>query len=472
MKLIKNFLYNASYQIFILIIPLLTTPYLARVLGPQGVGINSYTNSVMQYFVIFGCLGTNIYGNRKIAFVRDNKYKLSQTFWEIFLLRFLMLLISLLCFIVLIMNIDKNYFQYYVAQGFTIIANIIDISWFFMGIERFSVTVIRNFLVKIVTLVCIFVFVKSFNDLFIYILILSVSTMLGNLTMVSNLKGVIYKPKISEINFLKHFYPSLLLFIPEVATQIYLILNKTMLGSIVSVQASGFYDQSDKIVKIILAVVTATGTVMLPHVANAFSNGQVQKTKEYLYDSFSIVTSLSVPMFFGLMAISSKLVPLFFTDKFLIVVPLMQIESIVIVLIAWSNAIGIQYLLPTKQTKKYTTSVILGAIVNIILNVPLILWVNTFGAIISTVISEFFVTAYQIYSIRNQISMTKLFKDTYKYMIAGLIMFIIVFLTNDLLSISWVSILIEVVIGILVYAVCIMLLRVNLFSVITRIKNE
>lgn len=472
MKIIKNFMYNASYQMFLLLIPLVTTPYLARTLGPQGVGINSYTNSIIQYFILFGCMGTNIYANRKIAFVRDDARKLSQTFWEIFFLRIFLLTISFFLFLIFLIYSNDHYFYFYLAQSITVIATMIDISWFFMGIEKFSVTVTRNFIVKVLSLICIFLFVKSINDLFLYILIISLSTFLGNMTMFSGLKSIIYRPEWGKLNVFKHFKSSVILFVPEVATQVYLVLNKTMLGTIVSVESSGFYDQSDKIVKIVLAIVTATGTVMLPRVANAFSNGQKDKTKEYLYDSFSIVSAISIPMFLGLMAVSSKLVPLFFSKRFEMVTPLLAVESIVILFIAWSNAIGTQYLLPTKQTNKYTTSVVLGAIFNIIMNIPLIYFFGTLGAVIATVISELAVTLYQLFSVRKQIYLKLLFEDIQKYFFAGAIMFFVVFILNEAMPFKWISLIFEIFIGVIIYFLLIIILKANVFRILKKMKNE
>lgn len=472
MKLIKNFLYNAAYQIFLLLVPLLTTPYLSRTLGPEGVGINSFTNSVMQYFVIFGCLGTNIYANRKIAYVRNNKKELSIVFYEILLLRIIMLLVSFASFLVLIQYFNSHYFTYYLAQSVTILATMFDVSWFFMGIERFSVTVIRNFIVKICSLIAIFLLVKTYSDLVIYILIVSVSVLMGNLSMISSLKKYVYKIPIKKINIFRHFWPSLTFFVPEIATQVYLVLNKTMLGSMQSVQESGFYDQSDKIVKIVLAIVTATGTVMLPHVANAFANGNKEKTKEYLYDSFSIVTLISVPLCMGLSAVSYKLVPLFFSYKFVSVSPLLAIESLVIIFIAWSNAVGTQYLLPTKQAGKYTRSVVLGAVANILLNIPLIYYWSSLGAVLATVLSEFIITLYQFISVRNEVKFRLLFNGIHKYFIAGIVMYFIVFMTDRYFPSSWLYLFLEVLLGIVIYTIIIVFLKVDAFKIIKKMKND
>lgn len=463
MKVIKNFIYNASYHVFILLVPLLTIPYLSKVLGPTGVGINSYTNSIIQYFILFSGLGINLYGNREIAFVRDDKVRLKQTFYEIFLLRSIMIVISIVVFILFFLKTNQ-YRIYYLAQSVSIVASLFDISWFFMGVENFAITVFRNSIIKIITLFSIFIFVKTYSDLTIYILIISLSVLIGNLTLFPSLPRYIGNSKISKLNLRKHLFPSLVLFVPQSAMQFYLIVNKTMLGSMVSVQAAGFFDQSDKMVKLVLAIVTSMGTVMLPHVANAFVNGEYGKTKEYLYKSFNFVTLLSVPMMFGIMAISPKFVPLFFTDKFIPVIPVLMIESIVILLIAWSNTLGIQYLLPVKRVKEYTISILLGLFVNLIINIPLIIMFGTVGTSIATVISELSVTMYQLYILKNDISYRRLFTDTNKYFISGFVMFVIVFLMDINFSKSWAMMLFEVLVGVGIYIFMIFVMRVKFIS--------
>ena len=171
MQIAKNYLYNVIYQVFIIIVPLLTIPYLSRILGPSGIGINSYTNSIVQYFVLFGSIGVGLYGNRQIAFVRDNQVKMSKVFYEIFILRLLTICLAYLLFVAFL-TINGQYHAYYLSQSIAIVAAAFDISWFFMGIENFKVTVLRNFIVKLLALFSIFLFVKSYNDLNIYILII------------------------------------------------------------------------------------------------------------------------------------------------------------------------------------------------------------------------------------------------------------------------------------------------------------
>ena len=144
----------------------------------------------------------------------------------------------------------------------------------------------------------------------------------------------------------------------------------------------------------------------------------------------------------------------------------MIIESVTVLLVAWSNAIGIQYLLPTKQTKSYTFSITSGAIVNIVLDAPLIIYFGVLGSTIAYTISEFAVTAYQLFAIRHQISFKLLFNNLYKYLFAGIIMFLSVYLVDIITPISWIMILIEIALGACLYLLLIFMLKTNVFKVV------
>lgn len=458
MQIIRNFLYNAGYQIFILILPIITVPYIARVLGSEGVGINAFTNSIIQYFVLFGSIGINLYGNRAIAYCRNDKAKMSQVFWEIAFLRMISILISYGLFLVFLFFID-SFKEYYLYQSLLILAAGIDISWFFMGNEDFKKTILRNSIVKIISLISIFVFVKEKDDLTIYILIMSLSIFLGNLTLWPYLKRSVNKPNISNLNLVQHLKPSVSLFIPQIATQVYLILNKTMLGILDGVQSTGYYENSDKIVKIVLAIVTATGTVMLPRVANTFAKGDIKKVNEYLYKSFDYVSLLCIPMAFGLAAIAPKFSVWFLGKEFAITGNLISVLSFVIIWIGWSNVLGTQYLLPTNKTKFFTFSVTAGAISNLSLNILLIPLFGIYGAVFATVISELIVTLVQLYFVKRFISVSLLFEEKWKYILSGILMFAVVRYLNTALEMNVLMLILQMVIGIIVYISLIFMLR-------------
>lgn len=471
MKVIKNYFYNVSFQLFKIIIPIFTIPYISRVLGPQNIGINSFTYNIVQYFVLFGSMGISTYGNRKVAYNSDDKNKLSKIFWEIFILQIFTVFISYVSFFIFL-SLNHHYHIYYLAQSIMIIAAALDISWFYMGIQEFKYTFYRNFIIRILVLIFIFVFVKNQNDLVLYIVLYTGSYLVGNISMLSYLKRYINKPHLKIRSVFKHLLPSLALFLPQIAGQFYGIFNKNILGIMENVRDVGFFDQSDKVTSVIVAVVTSTGSVMLPYVANEFMKGNLKKSRNFLYDSFEIAAFISIPISFGLASVASTFVPLFFSDKYIPVVPILMIQSFSCIVVSISNVLGIQYLIPTNQNYKYTISIFVGAITNLIVDIPLIhLW-GVKGSAFAILVSELGVTMTQLFLVRNEISYSKFIKSCYKYLIAGLIMFIVTDFLNKLQNISVISIIITVFVGIIVYFSSLFLFKVDIINIIKKIKNE
>lgn len=471
MRVVRNYLYNAGYQVLAIILPLITAPYISRVLGAHGVGINAYTNSLMTYFTLIASVGIGYYGNRQIAYLREDKQKMSQTFWEIQIVKTCTTLFSLIIFCIFVYFYGK-YTIYLWIQLFNLVAVAFDVSWLYMGLEDFKRTVMRNTFVKIASVIAIFIFVRSSNDVGIYIAILGLANLFGNMILWPHLLRILVGIQFKKLKPWRHLRPTIALFIPQIATQVYLQLNKTMLGVMIGTTASGFYQSSDNIVKMVLALVTATGTVMLPYVSNTFATGDKEKVNRLLYTSFDFVSLVAFPMSFGLAAVALKFAPIFYGNGFMPVGKAMMIEAIVILFIGWSNVIGVQYLLPTNQDKAFSRSVILGAVVNIILNIPLIYLWGLNGAMLATVLSELAVTLYQVYVIRKEILYTELFKNTWKYFVASLIMFGIVFFVNYKLPISVVMVMVEIAIGIVAYCIILFILRPTSVNELLRILKK
>lgn len=455
----KNYMYNLIYQILIMIIPLITTPYLSRVLGAENIGIYSYTLSITTYFILFGSLGVAMYAQREIAYNQENKFERSKIFREIFSLRFITLLISLVFFYITFCN-KGEYRVYYTIFMLEIIANIFDISWFFQGLEEFKKTVMRNVIVKLISVICIFLLVKTSYDLNKYILIYVLSTLLGNLSLWIYVPKYIEKVGIKNLNVFRHFKPTISLFIPQIAIQIYTVLDKTMIGFFVLDKSEvGYYEQAQKIVKLLMTIATSMGTVMMPRIANTFAKGDTKKLREYMYSSFSFVTMLAVPIMFGIISISNKFVMLFFGNGYEKVAPLICIISPIIIFIGLSNVIGTQYLLPSKQQKKFTLSVLFGAIINFILNIFLIKRMESIGASIATVIAELSVTVIQFYFVRKEFEFIKILKMTYKYFISSLIMFFISMIIGHFINSNLVSVIVQVIISTIIYFGILLLLK-------------
>lgn len=459
MKIIKNFLYNLSYQILALILPLITVPYVSNILGAKGVGDYAFTFANTQYFILFGMVGITLYGNRQIAYVRDDKQNLKNNFYSIYFVQVMTVTISSIIFIlfVFIFNVDF-YRTLYLIQGINILAALVDISWLFMGLEQFKKTVTRNTIVKLLSLASIFIFVKYSDDLVIYTMILALSNLLGNLTF------WLYIPKIIGFEDIKlstlsiHLKASIALFIPQIAIQVYVLLSRTLLGVFTDTVQVGYYENSQKLVKMALTIATALGTVMMPKIANTVAIGDMKKVKYYISNSFFFMSAISIPLTFGLLGIAKELSPWFFTKKFEGIESLVIISSVIILAISWSNVLGTQLLIPLNKIKQFTTSVTLGAIVNLILNLVLLRKMGSIGACITTVIAEITVTSTQFYFVRNFLNIPKLIKSVLIFFPAAIIMFIVVRVIGVSMGVKILTTIVQISIGGLVYIVSVFIL--------------
>ena len=456
----KNYIYNLTYQILVLILPLITTPYISRVLGAENIGIYSYTISITTFFILFGSLGIALYGQREIAYVQNDKKKYSNTFWEIVILRAITMFISLVIFYFTFANGNNDYQLYYKILILEILANIIDISWFFQGLEEFKKTVVRNIIVKLISLICIFTLVKNRNDLPIYLGIYVLSTFLGNLSLWFYLPKYIKKINLNELKILRHLKPTISLFIPQIAIQVYTLLDKTMIGAIINDKTEvGYYEQAQKIIKILLTIEGTLGTVMMPRIAKSFAENDEEKIKLYIEKSFHMAYFLAFPLIFGVISVANAIVPLFFGEGYDKTVIIMQITSAIILFIGISGTIGHQYLLPTKKQKEYTISVICGALMNIIMNALLIFKLGAIGAAIGTIIAELTVALVQIMFVRKELDIKKILGISKKYILASVIMFIICKIISGLIRRNIISVMVQVIVGAIIYFVVLVVLK-------------
>lgn len=427
MQILKNFLYNLSYQILVLILPLITVPYVSNVLGAKGVGDYAFTFANTQYFILFGMVGVTLYGNRQIAYVRDNKEKFKNTFYSIYLIQVITMIISSGLFLLFAFTFNEGlYRSLYLVQGINILASLIDISWLFMGLEQFKKTVVRNTLVKLISFASIFIFVKGIDDLVKYSLILALANFLGNLTFWFYIPSMLGFKNIKLINISTHLRASIALFIPQIAIQIYVLLSRTLLGIFTDTVQVGYYDNSQKLIKIALTVATAIGTVMMPKIANTVALGDMDKVKYYIKNSFFFMNFISIPLTFGLLGIAKELSPWFFGKEFQGIEKLIIISSVIIIAISWSNVFGTQLLVPLNKTKEFTLSVTAGAVVNLCLNLILLKYMGSIGACITTVLAEITVTVTQMYILRKFLNIKEMLKSILILFPAAIMMFIVV----------------------------------------------
>lgn len=449
----KNFVYNIIYQILVLIIPLITAPYLSRVVGVEGVGTYSYTYSIAQYFMLFCMLGVNNYGNRTIAKVRDNKKELSQKFWSIYLFQLLTGIITIVLYVGYVLLFEENYKTVALIQCLYVISATVDINWLFFGLEEFKMTITRNSVLKIGSVILIFSLVKQSEDLWIYALIMSGMTLLSQLVLWLFVKNRVSFVKVSKKDILSHIKPNLILFIPVIAVSLYKIMDKVMLGAISNVSEVGFYEQGEKITNIPLTLITALGTVMLPRISNIISKGEKEKVNQYISKSIRFVMFMSLAMFFGLLTIGREFAPLYLGNDFKKSGIVIMMLSSTLPFISFANVIRTQYLIPNEKDKVYITSVIIGAITNLVLNFIFIPKLGCIGACIGTIIAEISVMAFQSIKIKDEINIAEYMKSSIPFLFKALLMFFIIYPINYLKISPIIKICIQVILGISIYGI-------------------
>ena len=456
----KNYIYNMVYQVLTLVLPLITTPYLSRVLGAEGIGIYGYTFSVVTYFVLFGSLGVALYGQREIAYAGEDKEKRKKIFIEVNIFRWITIAIATIIYFFVFMR-NNTYQVYYRILLFELFAAAFDISWFFQGMEEFKKTVIRNVLVRICSVALVFLIVKTKEDLAKFVLIYSLADFIGNLSLWLYLPKYTDGVKVKNIEVWKHVVPILMLFIPQIANQVYKILDTTMIGKLVIDKSeTGYYEQSQKVIRLLLTIVTSLGVVMIPRMASTFASGDKEKVNEYMKMSFKFVFFLSFPLMFGIVSISKSFVPLFFGEGYDKVILLIAIMSPILVLMGIANVVGTQYLLPTKRQKEYTISVTIGVIVNFFLNYYLIKNFAAIGAAIATVLSQLVVDIVQLTYIRKDINIINMIGLSWKYLVSGIIMYGFCMITSLVVDRGYVfEIASQVIVGIIVYFTMLIILK-------------
>lgn len=457
----KNFIFNLIYQLLVLIVPLIVTPYVSRVLGVDTVGEYSYANSIVSYFTLFAVLGTGIYGQRAVSFVQENKEERSRAFWEVFIFRCVTVLIVLSVYALFIMFLaPTDSIKLYVIFALSIINVALDISWFLQGMEEFVKTAIISMIIKVFNVVSIYLLVKSPNDLWIYILIMCGFSAIGSLCL------WIYMPsricKVKGIKPFRNFKGIILLFLPTIATQIYLVLDKSMLGWFTNGYVeNGYYEQAEKVVKVATTVVTALGTVMIPRIANMYKNGDMEGVKVYLYKSYRYVWMMAIPIMFGLSAVAEIFVPIFFGegyDKCALLIPLL---SVLTIFLGLGHVTGLQYFVPTEKQNVLTVTYVIGAVVNLIFNAILIPFYGSVGAAIGSIVAEFSVAMSGLIYVRKKklYEIKPVFTCSWKYWIAGLVMFGTVYGVRQFLPTRTWALCVLILLGVVVYGVLLLIMR-------------
>ena len=455
-----NLALSTIYQILAIILPLATAPYVSRVLGVDNIGIYSYTHSYLLFFSMFAALGTVSYGTREIARNRNNRERRSQLFWEIAVLTIItttVVIIAWGCFAVF----QNQYKKYYAILTVALIATMFDISWLYAGLEQFKYTVAQNLLFKIIGVLAIFAFVKEKEDLWKYILILSLTQTLANLTMWIYLPKFIDKIPIRSIHIGKHFKETLVYFVPTIAISIYTILDKTLIGLIThDTSENGNYEQATKIINISKTMsFVGVNMVLQSRIAYLFTEKKYREIKERISVSIDYVSFISVGIVFGIIGVADRFVPLFFGKGYDKTVVLMRYMAPIVLIVGVSNCLGSQYYNPAGLRAKSARYIVAGSLINLFLNLLLIPRFNSEGAVLATLIAETSISILYLKNCDGFYTLKQLAEVTWKKIMAGSLMLGIILFEGNFINNSLFLLIFQIGSGVLSYSIILLILK-------------
>ena len=413
------------YQVLTLITPLITAPYISRVLGVDQVGIYSFTLSNQYFFSLLAGLGTATYGLREIARNRNDEKMRSKLFWEIELLTVFTTIIMLGAWAVWIF-FNREYRLFYLILSLNLFNTMFDIAWFYDGLELFKYTVFKNTAIKLAGVVLVFACIKTREDLGLYIFIVCATTLLGTLSMWITLPRFIVKVDWREFRFRKHFRETMIYFIPTVATSVYTVLDKTLIGFITkdTVQ-NGNYEQATKIIKMMEALTfTALNHVLGSRISWLFAEKRYDEIRKRILDSMNYILFMGIGICFGIIGIAARFVPLFFGAGYDGVIRVMQLLSPIIIIIGVSNCLGSQYYSPGGLRALSAKFIVIGAVTNLCFNLLLIPRWGSHGAVIASILAETVISVLYVRFSSGYLTVSHLLTMGWKKIVAGVIMLI------------------------------------------------
>lgn len=460
-KLNANYIYNSIYQLFTLLLPIILTPFITRTIGARGIGQYSCTRSIVTYFVLFGTVGSNLYAQREIAYTQADMQKKSAVFWEIFLLRCILLTISIAVYLPFAIHMG-HYTVLLLIQAMDILAAYADVTWYFQGVENFKKITTRNIVVKLFTVAAILLLIRSPEDLYLYVCIYCVGNFIGQVLLWRDIRLEVQKVSYKNLRPGKHLKGILQLFIPQISIQIYLLIDKTMIELITGNSSeTGYYELAQTIQRACVTAVTAYGAVAASRVAALKSQKKLQEIKDLLTQSHELICLFAFPIAFGIMAIAHNLIPWFMGAGYGRVADLLVILCPLVIVIGFSNISGMQYLVPMGMQNRMSICSATGAIINVLFNIYAIPRYGAFGAAAASVLAELAVLICQGLFLRNLIDKRKILLALLQALAGSVIMLFALKVTERYLlcTATPVHTIILTIEGIIVYGIVQLLLR-------------
>lgn len=422
---ILNLINTGTQMLF----PLITFPYACRVIEADGIGQVNFFSSIIGYISLFTCLGIPMYAIREIARDRNDVVKMNRTAIEILLLHALLTIVGYLIVAVLCLTVPqiKADVPLFLILSLTIFFTAIGCEWFYQGIEDFKYITIRGLIVKVVSVVLLFLFVKTKDDLLYYGVYSVIGILGGNIFNFIRLRKYIHRENIifSKLDISKHIKPVLQVFSFNVVTSVYLQLNPILLGFIKDALAVGYFTAATKIMQVVMKLSSCLGVVMMPRTSNLLSEHKEAEFNALIQKSYDFTIAISLPLTCGLLFAAPYIIEVLCGQEFIPATLSSQIIAPIILIVGISNVMGIQILYPKGKIKTVIHCCMIGAIVDLILNICLIPAFSYNGTAIAYLCAEIATTASMYIIARNDIPISFFRKCHVNYFIGSILMSVI-----------------------------------------------
>ena len=465
-----NVIFNAFYQVLMILAPFVTSPYISRVLLPEGQGSYSYAFSLVSYFVLLANYGFLNYGTVLISKERDNKKNYSKLFWELFLTKTIWsLTISIIFYSLVLGNVffSKEYTlnsnKIYFILGLSILSCAFDLTFLFQGLENFISLCVRNSVIKLLNIFLIFLFVRDLNDYFLYVLIMTLSTVLSAASTLLAIPHNICKAPINFSRIVYHLKKAYVFFIPSAAVSIYTTGSKTILGLIAAnPNANGYYDAADKVVVIVCTIISSLNTIIMSRMAYLYKQNDQKKIQTIISKVSELYMIVAFPCFFGLLVINSYFTPAFFGNAYLPTIPLVFALAPRILIVPISNILMSVYFIPNNKNKTMNILLIIGALFNFCFSSLLTYFFEELGCSIGSTLTELLVSTLYIIFSKKDVNLFNNLEAFWKTFDASLLMFIICYICSLFLKNSFSNLtcsIILIIVGSLIYSLLLLVFK-------------
>lgn len=466
----KNAFYSFLKSFMTLFFPLITFPYASRILGPEGIGKINFSGNVISYFSMIAALGIGSYATRQAAKVRDNKIELSKFVKEILLINMISTVISYILFFISLYFIRKfdDYRPILYVCSLQIFFTTIGLNWFYIAIEEFRYITLRNILFQLIGIVYLFIFVKTKDDLVNYAIfgiITGVGSNICNFFYIN--KFINWNEKV-KLEIKKHLKPIFIFFGMSVSITIYTALDSVMLGFLRDDKEVGIYSAATKLNRMILSLLTAVISILLPRLSYYFNNKKLEDFKALAQKGICFVIILAIPMMVGLIILSPSLISIFCGTEYNSAVVPMRIITPVLLIISTAYMTS-QVLSATEKEKYSLISYISAATMNMILNFIFIPKLGASGAALGTVFAELTVTTIQLLITKKYFFTKKTLICLLQTVVSVIVMSLITILVSNFIRNEILKIIFAVLSGIFSYALMLYILKNEYFI---QIKNQ